>query len=158
MSVRSEQIRKRRAGEAKRRAMKAAANKHTPGTTRGSAADRLAAKRDGKSAAASRKKAAAPAKSTGRIGLGIMDTPISTQVKEADKKMSAIPGKKKTTPKKVAAKKAAPKKGGVTGKGGKTVSKGGKKLANVTREQLKKSGLSLRAYMNKWNKTGTRPA
>ena len=39
----------------------------------------------------------------------------------------------------------------------KTVEHKGKKLANVTREQLKASGLSLRQYMNKWNKTGKRP-
>lgn len=35
---------------------------------------------------------------------------------------------------------------------GKTV-----QLANVSAEQLKKTGLSLRQYMNKWNKTGKRP-
>ncbi len=39
----------------------------------------------------------------------------------------------------------------------KTVEHKGKKLANVTKEQLKSSGLSLRQYMNKWNKTGKRP-
>jgi hypothetical protein len=39
----------------------------------------------------------------------------------------------------------------------KTVTHKGKKMANVTAEQLKKSGLSLRAYMNQWNKTGKRP-
>lgn len=39
----------------------------------------------------------------------------------------------------------------------KTVEHKGKKLANVTKEQLKASGLSLRQYMNKWNKTGKRP-
>lgn len=41
--------------------------------------------------------------------------------------------------------------------GSKTVEHKGKKLANVTKEQLKASGLSLRQYMNKWNKTGKRP-
>ena len=39
-----------------------------------------------------------------------------------------------------------------TKRGGKTV-----QLANVSAEQLKKTGLSLRQYMNKWNKTGKRP-
>ena len=38
-------------------------------------------------------------------------------------------------------------------RGGKTV-----QLANVSAEQLKKTGLSLRQYMNKWNKTGKRPS
>ena len=37
-------------------------------------------------------------------------------------------------------------------RGGKTV-----QLANVSAAQLKKTGLSLREYMNKWNKTGKRP-
>lgn len=40
----------------------------------------------------------------------------------------------------------------------KTVMHKGKKMANVTREQLDKSGMSLREYMNKWNKTGKRPS
>ena len=40
----------------------------------------------------------------------------------------------------------------------KTISKAGKALANVSKAQLDKSGLSLTAYMNKWNKTGTRPS
>jgi len=38
-------------------------------------------------------------------------------------------------------------------RGGKTV-----ELANVSAEQLKKTGLSLRQYMNQWNKTGKRPS
>ena len=33
----------------------------------------------------------------------------------------------------------------------------GKKMANVSKEQLNKTGMSLRAYMNSWNKTGKRP-
>lgn len=32
-----------------------------------------------------------------------------------------------------------------------------KDKANVSEAQLKKSGMSLRAYMNAWNKTGKRP-
>ncbi len=39
----------------------------------------------------------------------------------------------------------------------KTVMHKGKRLANVSAEQLKKTGLTLRQYMNKWNKTGSRP-
>lgn len=33
-----------------------------------------------------------------------------------------------------------------------------KDKANVSEAQLKKSGMSLRAYMNAWNKSGKRPA
>jgi len=33
----------------------------------------------------------------------------------------------------------------------------GKELANVTAEQLKKTGMSLREYINAWNKSGSRP-
>lgn len=39
----------------------------------------------------------------------------------------------------------------------KTIMHKGREMANVTAEQLKASGLSLRAYMNQWNKTGKRP-
>ena len=39
----------------------------------------------------------------------------------------------------------------------KTIMHKGKEMANVTAEQLKGSGLSLRAYMNQWNKSGKRP-
>lgn len=34
----------------------------------------------------------------------------------------------------------------------------GKDKANVSAAQLKSSGLSLRQYMNQWNKTGSRPS
>ena len=36
----------------------------------------------------------------------------------------------------------------------KYVKHGGKNKANVTKEELKKSGLTLTQYMNKWNKSG----
>lgn len=39
----------------------------------------------------------------------------------------------------------------------KTIMHNGKELANVTAEQLKKTGMSLREYMNAWNKSGSRP-
>ena len=41
------------------------------------------------------------------------------------------------------------------GEGNKMVIRGNK--ANVSEAQLKKSGLSLRQYMNQWKKTGKRP-
>jgi hypothetical protein len=46
----------------------------------------------------------------------------------------------------------------VTGKGSRnTTGKDGKKKANVTREQLKASGLTLGAYLNQLDRTGKRP-
>ena len=65
---------------------------------------------------------------------------------------------KKTTAKKTTAKKTTAKKTVAFGSGSsKTITRNGKKLANVNKEQLKKSGLTLRGYMNAWNKTGKRP-
>ena len=49
-----------------------------------------------------------------------------------------------------------PKKYGESNEKVRTTSKGVDK-ANVSKEQLSKSGLSLRQYMNAWNKTGSRP-
>ena len=51
-----------------------------------------------------------------------------------------------------APKKSEPKK---YGEGNKTVIRDNK--ANVSEAQLKASGMSLRAYMNTWKKTGKRP-
>jgi len=39
----------------------------------------------------------------------------------------------------------------------KTIMHNGRRLANVSADQLKKTGMSLRQYMNMWNKTGKRP-
>ena len=65
---------------------------------------------------------------------------------------------KKTTAKKTTDKKTTAKKTAAFGSGSsKTITRNGKKLANVNKEQLKKSGLTLRGYMNAWNKTGKRP-
>ena len=74
----------------------------------------------------------------------------------ASKRVASV--QKKSAPK--AAPKAAPKtatrsKFGVGS--AKTITHRGKSLANVSAEQLKKTGLSLRQYMNMWNKTGKRP-
>ena len=41
---------------------------------------------------------------------------------------------------------------------GKTVMHNGRSMANVTADQLKKTGLTLSQYMNSWDKTGARPA
>ena len=52
---------------------------------------------------------------------------------------------------------AANKKENVTGKGGRNVGTGRNKKANVTREQLKDSGMTLRQYLNFMDKEGKRP-
>lgn len=39
----------------------------------------------------------------------------------------------------------------------KTITRNGRKLANVSADQLKKTGMSLKAYIEAWNKTGKRP-
>lgn len=65
--------------------------------------------------------------------------------------MAASSGKLKTPSTK-------PKKKTAFGSGSaKTITRNGKQLANVSKEQLSRSGLSLRGYMNAWNKTGKRP-
>ncbi len=51
--------------------------------------------------------------------------------------------------------KAAKSKFGVGNS--KVITQNGKPMANVSREQLDATGLSLRAYMNSWNNTGKRP-
>ena len=49
------------------------------------------------------------------------------------------------------------KKGTVTGKGGRNVGTGRNERANVTREQLKDSGMTLRQYLNFMDREGKRP-
>jgi hypothetical protein len=69
-----------------------------------------------------------------------------------------LPKKKEAAPKKAEAPKKAAGKVSKFGKGNKmTVEHRGREMANVSAEQLKASGLSLRQYMNKWKKTGKRP-
>jgi len=58
-------------------------------------------------------------------------------------------------PKVKAPAKAAKSKFGVGNS--KMITHNGKPMANVSREQLDATGLSLRAYMNSWNNTGNRP-
>jgi len=72
----------------------------------------------------------------------------------AAKPKAAAAKPKAAAPKPAAAKSKVSKFGVGTSK---TVTHNGKEMANVTAEQLKGSGLSLRAYMNQWNKTGNRP-
>ena len=64
----------------------------------------------------------------------------------------AGPVKRKSAP---AKKPAATKRFGAGSS--KTITHKGKSLANVSADQLKKTGMSLRQYMNAWNKSGKRP-
>jgi len=50
-----------------------------------------------------------------------------------------------------------PLRGTVTGKGGRNVGEGRDKRANVTREQLKETGMTLRQYLNFMDREGKRP-
>ena len=80
------------------------------------------------------------------------------KVKASTGRTAAPKAKAKAAPKKAPAKKPAPKKSKFGVGDSQTVEHKGKKMANVTKEQLEKSGLkSLTAYMNKWKKTGKRP-
>jgi hypothetical protein len=64
-------------------------------------------------------------------------------------------GRKKNTAAAKPPAKAAKSKFGVGNS--KMIMHNGKPMANVSREQLDATGLSLRAYMNSWNNTGKRP-
>jgi hypothetical protein len=57
----------------------------------------------------------------------------------------------------MAKKPPRPLRGTVTGKGGRNVGEGRDKRANVTREQLKDSGMTLRQYLNFMDREGKRP-
>jgi hypothetical protein len=77
---------------------------------------------------------------------------LAAQNKSAAKPKAKAKAKAKAKPKPKAA--AASKFGRGTAK---TIMHRDKEMANVTAEQLNASGLSLREYMNQWNKTGKRP-
>ena len=73
-------------------------------------------------------------------------------------KKPTIKASEKPKPKPKVAATPKPTKSGKFGAGdSKTIMHKGKEMANVSAEQLKASGLTLREYMNKWNKTGKRP-
>jgi len=67
------------------------------------------------------------------------------------------PPKADTPTKPMAKKPPRPLRGTVTGKGGRNVGEGRDKRANVTKEQLKSSGMTLRQYLNYVDKEGKRP-
>lgn len=90
-------------------------------------------------------KAAVVKASVGRGGLKGKPKDESKMRAKVDR--SKVKGSVKAAPK-----KAEPKR---YGEGNQMVIRGNK--ANVSAEQLKASGLSLRQYMNQWKKTGKRP-
>ncbi len=67
------------------------------------------------------------------------------------------PPKADAIAKPMAKKPPRPLRGTVTGKGGRNVGEGRDKRANVTREQLQETGMTLRQYLNFMDKEGKRP-
>tara|TARA_E500000318_G_scaffold74991_1_gene69572 strand:+ start:72 stop:887 length:816 start_codon:yes stop_codon:yes gene_type:complete len=67
------------------------------------------------------------------------------------------PPKADTSAKPMAKKPPRPLRGTVTGKGGRNVGEGRDKRANVTREQLQETGMTLRQYLNFMDREGKRP-
>jgi len=93
------------------------------------------------------------------ISLANAATPKPTRPAKPQKAPTTAPRPPKAeTPAKPTAKKPPrPLRGTVTGKGGRNVGEGRDKCANVTREQLKDSGMTLRQYLNFMDKEGKRP-
>jgi len=87
-------------------------------------------------AARAERKASAPARTTAR-------TPANPRSARARKL--------------AAARSAKPSTGRFGVGSAKTIMRNGKELANVSAEQLERTGLTLRQYMNQWNRTGRRP-
>ena len=67
------------------------------------------------------------------------------------------PPKAEAPAKPTAKKPPRPLRGTVTGKGGRNVGEGRDKRANVTREQLQETGMTLRQYLNFMDREGKRP-
>jgi|TARA_R110000765_G_scaffold301926_1_gene396271 hypothetical protein len=86
-----------------------------------------------------------------------MGAPIEDRSVSVKKTSTAAPIEDHSVPKKVAKKKVATKaKFGVGSS--KTITHNGRSMANVTGDQLKKTGLkSTAAYMRRWKELGTRP-
>jgi hypothetical protein len=68
------------------------------------------------------------------------------------------PPKAEAPAKPTAKKPPRPLRGTVTGKGGRNVGEGRDKRANVTREQLQETGMTLRQYLNFMDREGKRPS
>ena len=96
------------------------------------------------------------AKAAGTVALGAgMLTGYNAATADTVEKVDQV-----TAPAPVIAKPTPPQKKTqqVFGQGDtKTIQRDGKSVANVSRQQLQETGLSLRDYLNTWNKTGDRP-
>jgi len=113
----------------------------------------------------SARKKAESAKKDKASGIGAVKSPVGTKVdkgftpgkiRSVGKASTKKAESKKTEPKKTQ-EKTTPAKVKVTGRGGRNVGTGENKKANVTREQLKASGVGLTAYLNKFDELGKRP-
>jgi len=82
---------------------------------------------------------------------GKSDRPSAASMRDSAAQRAALA---KSEPKKES---KPTKKAKVTGRGGRNVGKGEDKKANVTREQLQKTGLTLRDYLNFMDKNNRRP-
>ena len=81
--------------------------------------------------------------------------PSMRQKERARRQAAAMKRVKSVQAKSAAAK--APKRSKFGVGSAKTITHNGRKMANVDASQLKATGMSLRSYMNAWNKTGKRP-
>lgn len=108
---------------------------------------------------------AGSAKKDKASGIGAVKSPVGTKVdkgftpgkvRSVGKASTKKAEPEKTEPKKTQV-KTTPAKAKVTGRGGRNVGTGENKKANVTREQLKASGVGLTAYLNKFDELGRRP-
>jgi hypothetical protein len=86
-------------------------------------------------------------------------TPKPTRPAKPQKEPTTAPRppKGEAPAKPMAKKPPRPLRGTVTGKGGRNVGEGQDKRANVTREQLQETGMTLRQYLNFMDKEGKRP-
>jgi len=105
--------------------------------------------------AANPKKAKPSSKPISGAGMtnSLADANIALNKKNAANAKKAKPSSKPTEKKDA----AAPKRATVTGKGGRNVGTGKDKKANVTKEQLTKTGLTLRDYLNFMDENKRRP-
>jgi len=98
-------------------------------------------------------------KSPSATSLANAATPKPTRPAKPQKAPTTAPRPPKAeAPAKPTAKKPPrPLRGTVTGKGGRNVGEGRDKRANVTREQLQETGMTLRQYLNFMDREGKRP-
>jgi len=133
-----------------------------PGTKRRAEAEAKKKSAVAKKSVMAKKIASRDAKETARQGKAMAKTAVS---RPTPKRPSAISLQNAATPKPTRPMKpevpptsrVKPPMDKVTGKGGRNVGTGKDKKANVTKEQLDASGMSLRNYLNFMDKNGKRP-